>query len=229
MAKFPRLITLPVAAMLILSACGGGATPTPGSSGTPASNPPASTGTGASTEPGGSAVTGGSITVTSLWGGSEQENFQKVLDAFKAATGITANYESIRTDYPTVLQTRISGGNPPDVSILPGIGFLRHFAKDGSIKKLSDVGIDASSIAGIQCEDFIGIADVHDSVVDQRRGLQFLRCIHVIGPLGYHRTSIHSGNLLERTVPLGAVVPAVGEPVFAGPFADVFEFYLRGK
>jgi ABC-type glycerol-3-phosphate transport system substrate-binding protein len=148
MAKFPRLITLPVAAMLILSACGGGATPTPGSSGTPASNPPASTGTGASTEPGGSAVTGGSITVTSLWGGSEQENFQKVLDAFKAATGITANYESIRTDYPTVLQTRISGGNPPDVSILPGIGFLRHFAKDGSIKKLSDVGIDASSIAG---------------------------------------------------------------------------------
>ena len=44
-------------------------------------------------------------------------------------TGITANYESIRTDYATVLRTRITGGNPPDVSIIPGIGFLRSFAR----------------------------------------------------------------------------------------------------
>jgi ABC-type glycerol-3-phosphate transport system substrate-binding protein len=144
MAKFPRLITLPIAAMLILSACGGGATPTPGSSSTTASNPPASS--GGSTAPGSSPVTSGSITVTSLWGGSEQENFQKVLDAFTAKTGIKVTYESIRTNYSTVLQTRITGGNPPDVSILPGIGFLRHFAKDGSIKKVADLGIDPASL-----------------------------------------------------------------------------------
>jgi alpha-glucoside transport system substrate-binding protein len=144
MAKFPRLITLPIAAMLILSACGGGATPTPGgSTGTGSTAPGAS---GASTAPGGSAATSGSITVTSLWGGSEQENFQKVLDAFTAASGIKVTYESIRTNYSTVLQTRITGGNPPDVSILPGIGFLRHFAKDGSIKKVSDLGIDPASL-----------------------------------------------------------------------------------
>jgi alpha-glucoside transport system substrate-binding protein len=143
MAKFPRLIALPVAALLILSACGGGATPTPG--GSAASTPPASSG-GASTEPGGSAVTGGSITVTSLWGGSEQASFQKVLDGFKAKTGIEAKYESVRDNYATALQTRISGGNPPDVAILPGIGFLRHFAKDGSIVKVADLGIDVASL-----------------------------------------------------------------------------------
>ena len=146
MAKFPRLITLPLAAVLILSACSGGATPgVPAGSGT-ASTPPASTGTGGSTEPGGSAVTSGTITVTSLWGGAEQENFQKVLDAFKTKTGITAKYESNRDNYATVLQTKISGGNPPDVAILPGIGFLRRFAKDGSIKKISDLGIDAAAL-----------------------------------------------------------------------------------
>jgi ABC-type glycerol-3-phosphate transport system substrate-binding protein len=144
MAKFPRLITLPIAAMLILSACGGGATPTPGSSSTTASNPPAAS--GGSTAPGSSAATSGSITVTSLWGGAEQENLQKVLDAFTAASGIKVTYESIRTNYSTVLQTRITGGNPPDVSILPGIGFLRHFAKDGSIKKVSELGIDPASL-----------------------------------------------------------------------------------
>jgi alpha-glucoside transport system substrate-binding protein len=144
MAKFPRLITLPIAAMLILSACGGGATPTPGGSTTTGSTPPAAS--GGSTAPGSSPATGGSITVTSLWGGSEQENFQKVLDAFTAATGVKVTYESIRTNYSTVLQTRITGGNPPDVSILPGIGFLRHFAKDGSIKKVSELGIDPASL-----------------------------------------------------------------------------------
>src|SRR5213596_2344854 len=42
----------------------------------------------------GSAAAGSTITVTSLWGGSEQASFQKVLDAFKAKTGISANYES---------------------------------------------------------------------------------------------------------------------------------------
>ncbi|TMC68081.1 MAG: extracellular solute-binding protein, partial [Chloroflexi bacterium] len=82
----------------------------------------------------------------SLWGGSEQESFQKVLDAFKAKTGVTANFDSQRTNYSTVLQTRISGGNPPDVAIIPGIGFLRQFAKQGSLKKVSDLGIDVNAI-----------------------------------------------------------------------------------
>ena len=146
MAKFPRFLTLPIAAVMLISACSGGATPgVPASAGT--STPPASTGTAPSTEPGGSgAVTGGTITVTSLWGGSEQESFQKVLDAFKAKTGITAKYESNRDNYATVLQTKITGGNPPDVAILPGIGFLRRFAKDGSIKKISELGIDAAAL-----------------------------------------------------------------------------------
>jgi alpha-glucoside transport system substrate-binding protein len=145
MAKFPRFLTLPLAAVLIVSACSGGATPAvPASTG--GASAPASTGTGGSPAPDGSAVTGGTITVTSLWGGAEQENFQKVLDAFKAKTGITAKYESNRDNYATVLQTKISGGNPPDVAILPGIGFLRRFAKDGSIKKVSDLGIDAAAL-----------------------------------------------------------------------------------
>jgi alpha-glucoside transport system substrate-binding protein len=81
----------------------------------------------------------------SLWGASEQDNFQKVLDAFKTKTGVTAKYESIRTDYGTTLQTRVSGGNPPDVAIIPNIGYLRQFAKQGSLKKVSDL-IDVNAI-----------------------------------------------------------------------------------
>src|SRR5215212_5481752 len=145
MAKFPRILALPLSVAFIAAACSGGATPAaPAASGGSAA-PPASTGAGSS-EAGGSATAGGEITVTSLWGGAEQENFQKVLDAFKAKTGITAKYESNRDNYATVLQTKITAGNPPDVAIIPGIGFLRRFAKDGSIKKVADLGIDLNSL-----------------------------------------------------------------------------------
>ncbi len=96
----------------------------------------------------GTGASGSTITVMSLWGGSEQDSFQKVLDAFKAKTGVTANFESQRTNYSTILQTRISGGNPPDVAIIPGIGFLRQFARQGSLKKVADVGVDLNAIKG---------------------------------------------------------------------------------
>src|SRR5207237_6015349 len=50
------------------------------------------------------------------------------------------------TDYATTIQTRISGGNPPDVAIIPGIVFLRQFARQGSLKKVSDLGIDTNAL-----------------------------------------------------------------------------------
>jgi len=144
MAKFPRFLTLPIAAVLIVSACGGSSTPAPSTGG--ASVAPPASGEAPSTGTGGSAAAGGSITVTSLWGGSEQDAFQKVLDGFKAKTGITATYAAQRTDYATVLQSKITSGSPPDVAIMPGLGFLRQFARSGGIKKISDLGIDPASL-----------------------------------------------------------------------------------
>src|SRR5256886_14228348 len=123
MLRFPRsLAIVSLVALLVATACSSGG------------NAP---GTGAS---------GITTIVMSLRGASEQDNFQKVLDAFKTKTGVTAKYESIRTDYATTLQTRISGGNPPDVAIIPGIGFLRQFAKQGSLKKIADLGLDVNAL-----------------------------------------------------------------------------------
>ena len=119
-------------ALLVATACSQPGTTSP--SGSPAASAS------------GSAAAGGKITVMSLWGGSEQDAFTKVLDAFKTKTGVTATYESVRQDYATTLQTRISGGNPPDVAIIPGIGFLRQFARQGSLKKVADLGIDVNGL-----------------------------------------------------------------------------------
>ena len=152
MTKF-RLVAPFVIAMLVLTACpagedgGGGASPAPGDGGD-----------------GGAAEGDGSILVTSLWGGAEQEAFEAVLAAFTEETGITAEYEPNRTDYATVLRTRIQGGNPPDVAIIPGIGFLRSFARDGSIIPLSELGINREDIEANYPPGLLDVGVVDDEL-----------------------------------------------------------------
>jgi alpha-glucoside transport system substrate-binding protein len=105
-------------------------------------------------DPGGSAGAAdleegdGSILVTSLWGGAEEAAFQEVLAAFEESSGITVEYETNRTDYQSVLRTRIQGGNPFDVAIIPGVGFFRQLSREGSLIPLSDLGIDVADIEG---------------------------------------------------------------------------------
>lgn len=106
----------------------------------------------------------GSIVVTSLWGGTEEEAFQAVLDAFTEETGIEAEYEANRTDYATVLRTRIQGGNPPDVAIIPGIGTLRGLARDGSLISMADLGIEQADIEGNYAPGILDVGVVDDEL-----------------------------------------------------------------
>jgi len=144
MSRTSRLLAVLLTAVFIFGACGGGgetAQPGGGGASPPAGSSPA-TGGATDAPDGTQPAVEGSITVTSLWGGAEEENFRKVLDAFTAKTGIEVTYEGVRQDYATALQTRITGGNPPDVAIIPGIGFLRRFARDGSIKTINELGVN---------------------------------------------------------------------------------------
>src|SRR6476659_10367913 len=139
----------------LLAACSGG-----GSSAAPASEPAASAPASGGSEAPGSPAAGGTINVLSLWGGSEEEAFKKVLADFTAKTGWGVKYEADRQTYSTTLQSRITGGNPPDIAIIPGIGFLRRFAKDGSLKKISDLGVDASTLTQDYPEGFLAAGTV---------------------------------------------------------------------
>jgi alpha-glucoside transport system substrate-binding protein len=127
---------------------------------------------------GGGAETGdGEIIVTSLWGGAEESAFQAVLDAFEESSGIHAEYEANRTDYATVLRTRIQGGNPPDVAIIPGIGFLRSFARDGSLIALSDLGINRDDIEGNYAPGILDVGVVDDELYGMMVKLNSKSCI----------------------------------------------------
>ncbi|OJF10415.1 ABC transporter substrate-binding protein [Couchioplanes caeruleus] len=90
----------------------------------------------------------GQIVVTAVWGGAEQKAFENLLRAFTAKTGVDVRYEPQRSDYATVLRTRIAGGNAPDVAVIPGIGYLRGLVRDGLAKPLKNYGVERAAIEG---------------------------------------------------------------------------------
>jgi alpha-glucoside transport system substrate-binding protein len=94
---------------------------------------------------GGSEEGTGTVSVLSLWGGSEQEAFQKVLTQFTADTGIKTKYETAR-DFLPVIRSRLAAGNPPMVAIIPRPGIVSDLATEGSLISLDDLGLDADQI-----------------------------------------------------------------------------------
>jgi alpha-glucoside transport system substrate-binding protein len=81
-------------------------------------------------------LSGQNLTVLAEWTGAEQTDFQKVLDKFTALTGAKVTYQSGGSSTGTVLQTKIAGGAPPDVALLPEPGLINTLAAEGDIKPL---------------------------------------------------------------------------------------------
>jgi alpha-glucoside transport system substrate-binding protein len=105
----------------------------------------------------------GTVTVLSLWGGSEQEAFQKVLTAFTQETGINTKYESAR-DFLPVVRSRLAAGNPPMVAIIPRPGIVADLATEGSLISLEDLGLDPDTINENYTEAWTNLTTVDDTV-----------------------------------------------------------------
>jgi alpha-glucoside transport system substrate-binding protein len=80
---------------------------------------------------------GQSVEIVGPWTGDEQKNFEKVLAAFTAKTGAEVKYTPAGDELPTVVQTRISGGTPPNVALIAQPGLVAQFAKAGALKPVS--------------------------------------------------------------------------------------------
>jgi alpha-glucoside transport system substrate-binding protein len=90
---------------------------------------------------------GGSIEVAAVWSGAEQKSFQKVLDEFETRTGTKSTFTSTGDKIATVLRTRITGGEPPEVAVLPQPGLLVDLAEQKALKSIEEVvgdQVDAS-------------------------------------------------------------------------------------
>ncbi|HMB18704.1 MAG TPA: extracellular solute-binding protein, partial [Gaiellaceae bacterium] len=112
---------------------------------------------------GGTAKGDGQLTVFSLWGGSEQEAFQKVLTQFTKNTGIKTKYESAR-DFLPVIRTRLAAGNPPEVAIIPRPGVVAELARDDSLIPLEDLGLDPDKINQNYSDTWTSLATVDDKL-----------------------------------------------------------------
>jgi alpha-glucoside transport system substrate-binding protein len=97
-----------------------------------------------------------------VWGGQELEAFQEVMDAFTAKTGITVQFEGTR-DLPTLLQTRIAAGNPPDVAALPGPGAMKEYVEQGALIDLNNV-LDAKVLAEDYNDAWIELGTYQDGL-----------------------------------------------------------------
>lgn len=82
---------------------------------------------------------GEELEVAAVWTGTEQDRFTLVLDAFEEQTGASVTFTSTGDDIAAVLTPRISGGDPPDVAILPQPGLLRDFQGQDALQPLDDV------------------------------------------------------------------------------------------
>lgn len=70
-------------------------------------------------------LNGEKVEVAAVWSGPEQENFVKVLDEFEKRTGAEVTFVPAQDPIVNFLGTKIAGGSPPDVAMLPQPGAIQ--------------------------------------------------------------------------------------------------------
>ncbi len=148
------LISLLVAVILLITACGG-ATPAP-TTAPPAKAPPP-TSAPAVEQPVAAgkcpiAVEDGATITFSGWGDeTEQQIYRDSIDRFKKiCPGVTVNYEPIPADFQTKLKAQMAGGTAPDVFYVDD-QLMTAFAASGQLLALDDFMAEA----GVSRSDFI--------------------------------------------------------------------------
>ncbi|MGV9252778.1 ABC transporter substrate-binding protein [Streptomyces sp. NPDC003697] len=114
---------------LSLTACGGSDDDTPNG------------GKSSGSTDSGSALTlpklnGQSLEVAAVWTGGEQANFKKVLAEFEKRTGAKVTFVPAQDPIINFLGSKIAGGQPPDVALLPQPGAIRQAVEKNWAKPL---------------------------------------------------------------------------------------------
>jgi len=149
MNRTARLIPAAVALVLAAAACGGD---DDSGSGTPTAA---------------ASLAGQTVEVAAVWTGAERDNFTKVLDEFTNRTGATVTYTPTGDNVSTFIGSRIEGGSPPDVAVLPQQGVLVQLAGENSLKPLPD------DVKQAVTDNFAGVWSDLGSVDGQLYGVYF--------------------------------------------------------
>ncbi|MFF2331148.1 MULTISPECIES: ABC transporter substrate-binding protein [unclassified Streptomyces] len=85
---------------------------------------------------------GEKLSVAAVWTGAEQANFVKVLKEFESRTGATVTFVPAQDPIVNFLGTKIAGGQPPDVAMIPQVGAIQQAAQK---KWAKPVGAEAKA------------------------------------------------------------------------------------
>jgi alpha-glucoside transport system substrate-binding protein len=81
---------------------------------------------------------GQTLEVAAVWTGTEQENFKKVLAEFEKRTGAKVTFVPAQDPIINFLGSKIAGGSPPDVAMLPQVGAIHQAVDKGWAKPLGE-------------------------------------------------------------------------------------------
>ncbi|WP_052848384.1 ABC transporter substrate-binding protein [Streptomyces avicenniae] len=98
-------------------------------------------------------LSGESLEVSAVWTGAERDNFLRVLDEFEARTGASVSFVPSGDNVSQFVGTKIEGGSPPDIVMVPQPGVLQEFAEQGWIAPVGDLvqeQLDANYTQGWQ-------------------------------------------------------------------------------
>ncbi|MFI5572314.1 ABC transporter substrate-binding protein [Streptomyces sp. NPDC051740] len=79
---------------------------------------------------------GQSLEVAAVWTGAEQANFKKVLAEFEKRTGAKVTFVPAQDPIINFLGSKVAGGAPPDVAMLPQPGAIKQAVEKGWAKPL---------------------------------------------------------------------------------------------
>ncbi|MFC9625143.1 ABC transporter substrate-binding protein [Streptomyces sp. NPDC056930] len=85
---------------------------------------------------------GEKLSVAAVWTGAEQANFVKVLKEFENRTGASVTFVPAQDPIVNFLGTKIAGGQPPDVAMIPQVGAIQQAAQK---KWAKPVGAEAKA------------------------------------------------------------------------------------
>ncbi|MEU8715180.1 ABC transporter substrate-binding protein [Streptomyces sp. NPDC048663] len=83
---------------------------------------------------------GTTLEVAAVWTGQEQKNFKQVLAEFEKRTGAKVTFVPAQDPIINFLGSKIAGGQPPDIALLPQPGAIKQAVQKGWAKPL---GADA--------------------------------------------------------------------------------------
>jgi len=108
---------------------------------------------GGEVEDGGEEI--GTVSVMGVWGESELDAFTEVAAGWEEETGGTMEFEGTR-DLSAILRARVSGGNPPDLAVLPNPALLQDFASTGDLQPI-DGFLDMGALEGDYAQTWIDL------------------------------------------------------------------------